>query len=432
MDDLPLAPEIMALSSPLRDATDLDPLLDRIGDARYVLMGEASHGTHEFYLWRARLSRRLIEERGFSFVAVEGDWPDCFRINRYVLGLLDVPSAEAILHEFARWPTWMWANREVAAFAEWLQGRNADLPEAQRAGFYGLDVYSLRESLEAIVGYLGERHPDALEAAHRAFQCFERLGGDDPQEYAVSTMLVPQGCERDVLELLAEVRRRAGSGSRQPLHDLDAEMNAEVLRGAEAYYRTMIEGGGASWNLRDRHMADTLDRLMTWHGPAAKGIVWAHYTHIGDARHTDMADAGMFNIGQIAREEHGAEGVVLVGFGSYEGSVIAGRSWGAPMERMPIPPARTGSWDAALHLLGGEDRLLVIPPRSESSAGLLAPRGQRAIGVVYNPEMEWGNYVPTVLPLRYDALLYLDRTQALHPLHFDVSPEPPELWPWNV
>jgi erythromycin esterase-like protein len=306
-----------------------------------------------------------------------------------------------------------------------------DRPRARPAGFFGLDVYSLRESLDAIVLYLRHNHPDALESAYRAFRCFDALGGDDPQEYAVATLMVPEGCEADVVALLHEIRRRTAGRDVRGLSELDAEMNAEVVRGAEAYYRTMIRGGGHSWNLRDRHMADTLDRLMAHHGPEAKAIVWAHNTHVGDARYTDMALAGMFNLGQLAREEHGDEGVVLVGFGTHEGSVIAGRSWGAPMERMPVPRARPGTWDAALHELGG-DRLVIFPPHPEATEALLVPRGQRAIGVVYNPEYERGNYVPTILPLRYDALLHIDRTQALHPLHVEPELESPELYPWNV
>ena len=423
---------ILARSSPLADAANLDPLLARIGDARYVLLGEASHGTHEYYLWRARLSRRLIEEKGFSFIAVEGDWPDCFRANCYARGESDDRSSTEALAGFTRWPTWMWANWEVAALVEWLRGHNRHRSEGPTIGFFGLDVYSLRESLQAIVGFLDENHPEAVEDARRAFRCFEALGGDDPQEYALATRLVPASCEQEVLSLLREVRGRVRAGAaRGDLSALDAETNAEVVRGAEAYYRTMIQGGPGSWNLRDRHMAATLDRLMAFHGPEAKAIVWAHNTHIGDARQTDMAEDGMLNLGQIVREEHPAEGVVLVGFGSHEGSVIAGRGWDAPMEEMPVPPARPGSWEAALHRLGGEDRLLIFPGEAEEGA-LATRRGHRAIGVVYRPEAEWGNYVPTVLPLRYDAFLYLDRTRALHPLPDQADDEPPELYPWNA
>jgi erythromycin esterase-like protein len=210
-----------------------------------------------------------------------------------------------------------------------------------------------------------------------------------------------------------------------------AEQNALVIKNAEAYYRTMVGGGAASWNLRDRHMADTLNRLMTYYGDDAKAIVWEHNTHIGDARYTTMVDEGMFNVGQLVRQEHRGDGVVLAGFGSYEGTVIAGRAWDAPMEVMPVPPAKPGSWEHALHLMDAEDRLLLFQPPVAAENALAVPRGNRAIGVVYHPEFEWGNYVPTVLPLRYDAFMYLDQTEALHPLHITPEVAPPELYPWG-
>ena len=426
-----LGRQILTRSSPLEDAADLDPLLERIGDARYVLLGEASHGTHEYYLWRTRISRRLIEEKGFRFIAVEGDWPDCFRVNRYVRGELSDATAEEVLRGFSRWPTWMWANWEIVALAEWMRRHNEGRPEGEQAGFYGLDVYSLWESLSEVVGYLKRHHPDALPAAYRAFRCFEPYA-EDPQEYARATLFVPDACRREVQDLLRTVRERAAADATGDETSLDAVMNAEAVKDAEAYYRTMVGGGAASWNLRDRHMADTLDRLMRFHGPDAKAIVWEHNTHVGDARYTDMAAEGMFNVGQLVRQEHGADGVVLAGFGSHAGTVVAGRSWEAPMEAMEVPPARAGSWEHALHLMGEEDRLLLFRPPVDAGDALAVPRGHRAIGVVYRPEAEWGNYVPTVLPLRYDAFLYLDRTRALHPLHIEPQVGAPELYPWNV
>lgn len=425
--DPALADQILARSSPLRGAAHLDPLLERIGHARYVLLGEASHGTHDYYRWRARITRRLIEEKGFSFVAVEGDWPDCARVDRYVRGELPGETAKSVLRAFRRWPTWMWANWEIVALAEWLRARNAGRTAAERVGFYGLDLYSLWESLGAIVAYLRERHPEALVAAEEAFRCFEPYD-EDPQRYAYATQFVPADCEEEVLALLGDVAKRIGAGGRSA-DDFDAAMNAEALAGAETYYRTMITGGAESWNVRDRHMAATLERLMAFHGPDAKAIVWEHNTHIGDARYTDMASAGMVNLGQLAREAHAADDVVLVGFGSYAGSVIAGRSWEAPMREMEVPPARPGSWEHALHELDAEDRLLLFEPAAAGGA-LAAPRGHRAIGVVYRPEAEAGNYVPTILSRRYDAFLYLDRTSALHPLHIEPQAGPPELYPW--
>jgi erythromycin esterase len=425
-----LSRQIVTLSSPLENVEDLNPLLERIGDARYVLLGEASHGTHEYYLWRARISRRLIEEKGFRFIAVEGDWPDCFRVNRYVHGKLDDLTAEEVLRGFDRWPTWMWANWEVVALAEWLHLHNEGRPEDEQAGFYGLDVYSLWESLYEIIGYLKQHDPDAVGAAYQAFRCFEPYA-EDPQEYARATLFVPDTCREEVLALLRTVRERA-AGDAGDETSLDAIMNAEAVKNAEEYYRTMVRGGAASWNLRDRHMADTLDRLMRYYGPDAKAIVWEHNTHVGDARYTTMANEGMYNVGQLVRQEHGADGVVLAGFGSSQGTVVAGRSWDAPMEVMPVPPARAGSWEHALHLLEAEDRLLLFHTPVDAGDALAVPRGHRAIGVVYHPEAEWGNYVPTVLPLRYDAFLYLDQTQALHPLHVEPKGGPPELYPWGV
>jgi erythromycin esterase-like protein len=371
----------------------------------------------------------LIEEKGFTFVAVEGDWPDCYRVNRFIRDELPGETAESVLRAFARWPTWMWANWEIVALAEWLRSHNSDRPADERVGFYGLDVYSLWESLAAITDYLKQHHPETLPAAEAAFRCFEPYE-EDPQRYALATRFVPADCEEDVIALLTAVRQRAGGDEPANPNDFDAVMNAEALKGAETYYRMMISSGD-SWNLRDRHMAETLNRLTRFHGPGAKAIVWEHNTHVGDARYTDMAAAGMFNLGQLARESHADAGVVLVGFGSHRGTVIAGRAWDAPMQSMRVPPARSGSWEDALHQLDGEDRLLLFRHYPEPGDALAAPRGHRAIGVVYRPEAEAGNYVPTVLPLRYDAFLYLDQTTALHPLHTAEPAGPPELYPWG-
>jgi erythromycin esterase-like protein len=432
-----LSQEIRNIARPLADAGDLDPLLDAIGDARYVLLGEASHGTSEYYSWRARLSQRLIREKGFSFLAVEGDWPDCYRVNRYVKGYRGAgESAREVLHAFDRWPTWMWANWEVVALAEWLKGHNQSLDEGRKVGFYGLDVYSLWESLHSLMSYLKRTDPEALAAAERAFRCFEPYG-EDVQEYARATAFVPTSCEDEVVGLLGELRGRSKLYENDPEAAFNAEQSALVVVGAERYYRAMVRGGPESWNVRDHHMADTLDRLMVHHrarqGQRPKAIVWEHNTHIGDARATDMANAGMTNIGQLARERHEGEGVFLVGFGSYRGSVIAGRSWGAKMERMPVPEAREGSWEELLHGAVGKDGLLLLSG-AEGDA-LFEPRGHRAIGVVYNPAHErYGNYVTTILPERYDAFLYLDESQALHPLHLASTDgrEPPDTYPWGV
>ena len=274
--------EIRGMATRLVDRGDLDPLLDRIGDARYVLLGEASHGTADYYRWRAAITERLIVEHGFSFVAVEGDWPDCYTINRWVKGR-EAPAADAtaVLARFERWPTWMWANREVADFATWLRDHNTRT--GAEVGFYGLDVYSLWDSLRAVLSYLGDSQPEALDAAHQAFRCFEPYG-EDPQDYAWATRLVPASCEDEVVDLLVGLRSRRIARDDDPEARLDAEQNAEVVAGAERYYRTMVRADGESWNVRDTHMSASLDRLAAHHGPDPRAVVWAHNTHVGDAR----------------------------------------------------------------------------------------------------------------------------------------------------
>ncbi|MDP9348557.1 MAG: erythromycin esterase family protein [Gemmatimonadota bacterium] len=428
-----LIERIREVQHPLRGPEDLGPLLERIGDARLVLLGEASHGTSEYYTWRHAISERLVREKGFSFIAVEGDWPDCYRVNRYVKGWAGSgESAREVLHAFDRWPTWMWANEEVVALAEWLRRWNDRQPEERKVGFYGLDVYSLWDSMDAVQKYLERVDPEAARRARRAYGCFDPYE-EDVQEYAMATALVPTSCENEVVAMLHEMRRKAPEYREDGREAyFNAEQNALVARNAELYYRTMVRGGGASWNVRDTHMIETLERLVRHHGPGAKAIVWEHNTHIGDARATDMARAGMVNVGQLARERWGDD-VVLVGFSSYRGSVIAGEEWGASMRRMPVPPARDGSWEALLHEAGAEDRLLLTHELEEVPEATEA-RGHRAIGVVYNPGHErWGNYVPTLMPLRYDALIYLDETRALRPLHMEAHAdgEPPETYPFG-
>ncbi|HWG46302.1 MAG TPA: erythromycin esterase family protein [Gemmataceae bacterium] len=430
-----LIAQVRKLALPLRTPDDLDPLMNRIADARYVLLGEASHGTAEYYLWRTRITQRLIREKGFSFLAVEGDWPDCYQVNRYVKGLADAGErAGDVLHTFERWPTWMWANEEVVPLAEWLREYNDAVAQEKKVGFYGLDVYSLWESLYAILSYLQRANSSALPAAWRALRCFEPYG-EDVQRYARATMLVPTSCEEEVVALLGDLRRKVQQHHAEDRDGyFEAEQNALVTKNAESYYRAMVRGGPDSWNIRDRHMTETLERLMRHHGPNAKAIVWEHNTHIGDARFTDMAEDDMVNIGQLVRESHEREDVVLVGFGGYRGSVIAGQQWDAPMETMTVPAARPGSWEDILHQAGPANKLLLFSEASRT-APLMEPRGHRAIGVVYHPKYEHlGNYVPTVLPRRYDAFLYFDQTEALHPLPIvpRIEQEMPETYPSGV
>jgi erythromycin esterase-like protein len=417
---------IRSLATPLTTTADLEPLVDATGDRRLVCIGEASHGTHEFYRWRGELSRRLIEEHGFSWIGVEGDWPDCWRINRWLRGIADQElDACGVLAGFERWPTWMWANRDVADFLDWLHRWNLERPGDHRVGFYGLDVYSLWDSLRVIMTWLREHHPDALDAATEAWQCFLPYG-EDPHRYARRTRLVPESCEPEVVALLVEVVRRGERLSHDGDDAFDAVQNAAIAVEAERYYRVMVRGNRESWNIRDRHMADTISRLDAHHGPHAKGLVWEHNTHIGDARATDMARAGMVNVGQLVRDRFGVADVALVGFASHRGTVLAARAWGEPELVMPVPAAHVGSHEDLLHRVLGEPAVLVFGPRRDS-VWLSSRLGHRAIGVVYDPTREAGNYVPTVMGDRYDALIWLEQTQALTPLHHEQAPHEPEL-----
>ncbi len=417
--------EIRSLAGQLVGPQDLDPLVERIGDARYVCLGEASHGTHEYYAWRAELSRRLILERDFTWIGVEGDWPDCWRINRWVRGQDDKDlDVNDLLAHFARWPTWMWANEDVAEFLDWLHELNLGRPPERRVGFYGLDVYSLWDSLRATISWLEANEPHALPTAMRAWTCFMPYA-EDPHRYARSTRLVPESCEPDVVALLTEVRRSTRVRRDDDELAFDAAQNAEAAAGAETYYRTMVRGDRSSWNVRDHHMADTIDRITRHLGPRSKGLVWEHNTHVGDARATDMARAGMVNVGQLVRERHLTEGVVLVGFASYRGTVLAGRSWGDPERVFHLPDAELGSHEELLHRTLGTASLLVFGD-DRSGPWLSSRRGHRAVGVVYNPAREAGNYVPTLMGGRYDALLWFERTEALRPLHHEGHPVEPE------
>jgi len=417
---------------PLSKTSDLDPLMDRIGDARIVLLGEASHGTHEYYTWRSRISRRLIEQKGFSFIAVEGDWPDCYHINRFVKGYADSGAySTEVLHHFQRWPTWMWANWEIASLSDWLRAYNEGFSLERKVGFYGLDVYSLWESLESLTEYLRREDPEAARLAMNAVQCFEPYG-EEGVHYARAASVIPEPCRSEVKTLLREIRRKAATYDHDREAPLNAEINAMVAVDAERYYESMISFGPQSWNIRDTHMVDTLNRILHFHGPKAKAIVWEHNTHIGDARYTDMKEEGMVNVGQLVRQQHEIEDVVIVGFGSYQGSVIAGKGWSEPMEVMPVPPARPGSVEALLHTESAADRLLIFD-HANATGRFRTALPHRAIGVVYRPEREaYGNYVPTILSARYDAFLYLDQTQALYPLHLHPDlHQTPETYPFG-
>jgi erythromycin esterase-like protein len=415
----------------LKTSNDFVPLLNDIAERHVVMLGEASHGTHEYYTWRTAISKKLITEKGFNFIAVEGDWPDCYKINRYIKGDADAgDNIENVLKNFDRWPTWMWGNWEVAALAEWLREYNSKLPMDKKVGFYGLDVYSLWDSMKAMMQYLEKKDPQAAKSVKRAIRCFEPFN-EDEQQYARYT-LHDSGCRNEVLSLLREVRLKAQflDGDREA--GFNTEQNALIAVNAEKYYSSMIGFDNESWNIRDRHMMETLVRLMKFHGTDAKGIVWEHNTHIGDARATNMAKQGMVNTGQLAREEYGEDNVYLVGFASYRGTVVAGEEWGAPMEVIEIPEARPGSIESELHRKDIDSCYILFS--NEMDRLYQTDIHHRAIGVVYNPAHErYGNYVPSILAKRYDAFIFFNETRALHPLllHPDKH-KLPATYPFNL
>jgi len=417
---------------PLTSDADLAPLIQRIGDAKLALLGEASHGTSQFYKWRCRITQQLLLNQNFSFIAVEGDWPDCYRLNRFVKGYPDAgKNAQEVLSHFHRWPTWMWANEEVARFLEWLKDYNKDRPMDKKVGFYGLDVYSLWESMNFLANHRSELPEEATEALQKVIKCFSPYN-EEPQDYAHASRFY--SCEKEVSALVDRLTRLTiDAGHTESEAAFNTQQNAFAVQSAEGYYRIMMKGGPDSWNLRDTHMMDTLDRLMDFHGPESRGIVWAHNTHVGDARFTDMLDEGEINIGQLARERYQEQQVALVGFGSHHGTVTAGRSWDAPMETMRMPSGRTGSWEDILHRTTPADKLLIFSGL-EHEAVFMDPRGHRAVGVVYRPEMEHlGNYVPTILARRYDAFLFIDETSALRVLGVHAEGhQVPDTYPFTV
>jgi erythromycin esterase-like protein len=403
-----------------REPQDLQAIVDQASKVRFALLGEASHGTSEFYTVRAELTKRLVAEHGFRFIAVEGDWPSCYALNRYVKRLPGAPdSVEAAMRSFKRWPTWMWANEEVAALADWLRTYNDGIDNpTEKAGFYGIDVYSLWESLEEIIAYLERTHSPALEQAKEAMACFESHQRDE-QSYAVSAGFLEDDCEEEVVELLVKLREERNRDttdvpSSNTEASLSVEINGLVSVNAEKYYRSMVRADAESWNVRDRHMVDALDKIAAFYGPESKGVVWEHNTHIGDARATDMAGDGMVNVGQLVREQYGAAQSYAVGFGTFQGTVIAGSSWGAPQEVMKVPQAPKDTWEHCMHEAGPHDQIVLLH-RNPEPYRMIIPH--RAIGVVYHPGRErFGNYVPSNMVERYDAFIHIDTSKALRPL----------------
>jgi erythromycin esterase-like protein len=403
---------------------DFDPLLALVGDSRFVLIGEASHGTHDFYRIRAEITKRLIREKGFSAIAVEADWPDAYRVNRYVQARGSDTDASEALGGFKRFPQWMWRNADALEFIGWLRDYNDATSSSRRVGFYGLDLYSLHASMEAVLSYLRVVDPEAALRAQRRYACFEHFG-DNPQSYGyAATVGLAASCENEVIAQLIELQKSAADyamrDGRLAADDLFfAEQNARVVLNAERYYRAMFGNHAESWNLRDRHMAATLDALIAFlefDRRPPKVVVWAHNSHLGDARATGMASRGELNVGQLVRERWG-RAAVLVGFTTYSGTVTAASDWDEPAERKIVRPALEESYEALFHNLGLRNFFLGLRGNSEAILGLRRPRLERAIGVIYRPETErMSHYFSARLPHQFDAVLHYDITRAVEPL----------------
>jgi erythromycin esterase-like protein len=421
---------------------DLDAIVEAIGDARIVLLGEASHGTHEFYATRAAVTRRLIETRGFRAVTIEGDWPDARRVDRFVRALSPDADADMALSGFRRFPQWMWRNTVVLDFVGWLRRWNDDREPDARCGFYGLDLYSLHSSIDAVLQYLERVDPGAARRARERYSCFEHVGSDDPQAYgfAASRAMV-ETCEEGVVRQLAELRHCAdeyATGDAFAADDFfSAEQNARLVANAERYYRSMFHGRVSSWNLRDTHMVETLEAIVAHlerDGEPAKLCVWAHNSHLGDARATQMGRGGEINVGQLVRERFG-EAACLVGFTTYTGSVTAAHDWDEPAGRRTVRPGLAGSTEALFHRVGDPRFLLDmrVPAVRDALAG---SRLERAIGVIYRPETErQSHYFHVDLPRQFDVVIHYDETRALEPLERSggwVEGEAPETYPFAV
>ena len=407
-------------------------LMDRIGDARVVLIGEASHGTSEFYRLRERITRRLIEDKRFTIVAAEADWPDAARIDHYVRHR-DAPPSD--WSAFARFPTWMWRNQEVREFVDWLHDYNRPLKMSQRTGFYGLDLYSLYNSARAVIGYLEDVDPDLAEIARWRYGCLSPWEAD-PAAYGHAALTgVYRDCEQDVALMLKDLyQKRQDYAHADGARFLDASQNAMLVANAERYYRIMYYGSRASWNLRDTHMFDTLNRVLEAHGSESKAVVWAHNSHIGDASATEMSARGEHNIGQLCRKAFGDQSY-CIGFGTDRGTVAAASNWDAPMEIKHVRPAHAQSYERLFHLT--QQPGLILPLRHNQNLDVIGelaqPRLERAIGVIYRPETELAShYFEAVLPRQFDDYIWVDDSAAVTPLTTAELRGVPDTYPFGI
>jgi len=416
-------------------ARDYDSLVEAIGDARVVMIGEATHGTHEFYHERAVITRRLIEEKGFAGVAVEADWPDAYRVNRYVRGSGTDEDAIEALADFERFPMWMWRNSDVLDFIGWLRAHNDTQPADRRVGFYGMDLYSLRASIQAVLAYLSNVDPDAARRARIRYGCFDQFD-DELQQYGdAASFGLTATCEREVLAQLVDLQRQRASYANRDGHVAEedfffASQNAKLVKNAEEYYRAMFTGRVESWNLRDEHMTETVKDLLTFlerRRPDARLVLWAHNSHLGDARATDMGRSGELNVGQLVRQHFGSA-AVNIGFTTHTGAVTAASEWDGPPERKHLRPSLADSYEALFHD-SGVPRFLMPLARDSALAGALAgPHLERAIGVLYMPRTErQSHWFYAKLADQFDFVIHIDETRALEPLERSAGWEAGEM-----
>ena len=421
-----------AESFPSIEAADLNPLMERIGSARIVLLGEATHGTSEFYRMRERITRDLIVKKGFSFVAIEADWPDAARVDHYVRHFQYPPSEWTA---FARFPTWMWRNTEVRDFVSWLRKHNGAVERNKRVAFHGLDLYSLYNSIRSVLNYLDEVDPESARVARERYGCLTPWQRD-PATYghAALTGSYPT-CKSHVVRALTDLlAKRRTYAEHDGERFLDAEQNARLVANAERYYRIMYYGSRASWNLRDSHMFETLKNLLAYHGPDSKAVVWAHNSHVGNAGATEMAARGEYNLGQLCRREFG-EGAYLVGFGTHSGTVAAASEWDGPMEIKTVRPALPNSYEQLCHATGLARFMLGLRGRDDlcKPAGLGKERLERAIGVIYRPETELAShYFRASLPQQFDEYIWFDDSRAVTPLETAEVKGLPDTYPFGV
>jgi protein-L-isoaspartate(D-aspartate) O-methyltransferase len=414
------------------ESVDLSPLLKRIGDARVVLLGEATHGTSEFYKMRELISRELIEKKGFTFVGIEGDWPDAARVDHYVRHF-EYPASEWTA--FARFPTWMWRNREFRSFVDWLRHHNTELNPEQRVAFYGLDLYSLYRSIDVVLEYLDEVDPTSAEIARQRYGCLTPWQSDPATYGHAATTGTYKTCEQEVVKMLADMLRKKPDYTPQDGERyMDAVQNAKLIANAEKYYRVMYYGSRASWNLRDGHMYATLNSLLDFHGPKSKAIVWAHNSHVGNANATEMSYRGEINIGQLCRNQFGDD-CYSIGFATHTGNVACASEWNAPLEIKEVVPSLPQSYERLFHESGVSKFMLSLRGSNSHSLReeLSNPRLQRAIGVIYRPETELAShYFEARLPMQFDELIWFDETTAVTPFKTTELQGMPDTYPFGL